>query len=774
MSGRDETALSAQAGRWAAWLTANPETSWSDVVRTAALHRTHFDARAAIRASGIAEAAEALSALAEGRSHPAVSVAGMATAERRAGKLAMLFTGQGSQRLIMGRDMYGKPGLEAFTQAFDAAAMACDMHLERSLTEVMWSQEPDDGASALLHLTRYTQPALFVLETALFRQWQAWGVQPDVLLGNSIGELVAAHVAGVLSLEDAAALVCARGRLMDELATAGGAMASLQASEEEVRTALGELPAAHEARVDVAGLNTPTQTVVSGDAEAADALVARFEAMGRKATRLTVSHAFHSPHMDGMLEAFGQVAAGLTYVQPSLPVISNVTGKPADVEAGELVSADYWVKHVRQAVRFVDGVGATLDAGATTFLECGPDGVLCGLAAGCVAENEELASQVAMLPSLRKNQDELPALVSALSGLHVRRCRIDWQALYAGTGAGRVDLPTYAFQRQRYRLEAARSSDTSDLGLSSAEHPLLDAAVQLADSDGLLLTGRLSLWKHPWLADHTVFGTVLLPGTGMLELALAAARAVGCSMVSDLTLAAPLVLPQRGTVRVQLRVEASDAEDRRAVTLYSRGEDASPDTPWTRHATGVLAPGAAAEPDVDETLLAWPPSGATALEMTDLYPRLAARGLAYGPAFQGLTEAWRLGEEIYARVVLPAALTETAQDYGMHPALLDAALHPIAAGFEAAGSEQVLLPFAWSDVTLHATGASELRVRLRLPSSSEDETNASLVLADPQGQPVATMAELRLRRATAEQVLKAARTESQHLYRGGLATGGAA
>ena len=231
----------------------------------------------------------------------------------------------------MGRGLYGRPGFEIFTKAFDAAAAACDAHLDQSLRRVMWSTEPDNASPALMDQTRYTQPALFALEVALFRQWEGWGVRPQIVLGHSIGELVCAHVAEVLSLEDAAALVCARGRLMQELATAGGKMASLEASEEETRAALDELSAVSRAQLDIAGLNTPRQTVISGGADAVEALVRHFEAKGRKVTRLTLSHAFHSVHMDGMLEAFGNVAERLTYHPPTLTVMSNVTGKQADV-----------------------------------------------------------------------------------------------------------------------------------------------------------------------------------------------------------------------------------------------------------------------------------------------------------------------------------------------------------------------------------------------------------------------------------------------------------
>ena len=469
VSGRDEAALRAQAGRWAAWLSAHPDVAWADVVRTAALHRTHFEKRAAVFVEDIAQATPALTALAEGRPHTAVTLGQVS-----GGGLAMLFTGQGSQRLGMGRGLHGRPGFEIFTGAFDAATAACDAHLDQSLQQVMWSMEPESASGALLDQTRYTQPALFALEVALFRQWQGWGVRPQIVLGHSVGELVCAHVAEVLSLEDAAALVCARGRLMHELATPGGKMASLEASEEETRVALAELSEALRAEVDMAGLNTPNQTVISGSADAVEALVCHFEAKGRKVARLKVSHAFHSAHMDGMLEAFGKVAERVAYHPPTLTVISNVTGKPADVARGELVTPDYWVKHVRQPVRFAEGVRSAVQAGARMLLECGPQGILGAMSAECVSPaepaNEDLG-RIAILASLHKGEEER-TILAALGGLHAHGHGIDWTSLLEGSGSGRVDLPTYAFQRQRYWLEA----DLNGMAEATASQPTLSMA----------------------------------------------------------------------------------------------------------------------------------------------------------------------------------------------------------------------------------------------------------------------------------------------------------
>ena len=305
--------------------------------------------------------------------------------------------------------------------------------------------------------------------------------------------------------------------------------------------------------------------------------------------------------------------------------------------------------------------------------------------------------------------------------LHTQGYAVSWGTLLAEVAGPVVALPTYAFQRQRYWLEPARSlADVAAAGLSPSPHPLLGAATTLANQDGVLFTTRLSLADHPWLADHTVFGNVLLPGTAVLELALAAAQAVGGCTVAELMQSAPLVLTLQGAVRLQLFAGEPDGTGARAFALYSRDDAAAEDAPWTCHATGLLGagkdPGVAADSGV--ALEEWPPAGAAAVDLTEFYPKLASQGFGYGPAFQGLVEAWRKGSTLYGRAVLPERIAATAGDYGIHPALLDAGLHLLATAWfsnEEAGRGEVLLPFAWSDVALQATGSAELRICVELP-----------------------------------------------------------
>ncbi|UYB38151.1 SDR family NAD(P)-dependent oxidoreductase [Streptomyces sp. Je 1-4] len=747
ISGRSEAALRAQAARLSAHLKDRPELDPRDVGRSLATTRSPFEHRAVVLGEDRETLLDRLDALGRGEPQGKI-VAGLATSE---GSLAFLFTGQGAQRVQMGRELY--EDFPVFAEAFDAVCAHFDGELTSPLRSVVFAADGDAEADAesdaeALHRTEFTQPALFAVEVALFRLVESFGVRPDYLVGHSIGELAAAHVAGVLSLEDACRLVAARGRLMQAL-PAGGAMVALQATEAEVAPLL----AGRERRVSIAAVNGPQAVVVSGEESVVADIAGRFESEGRKVKRLQASHAFHSPLMEPMLDAFRSVAESLAFAEPRIPVVSNVTGTLATAE--ELTSPDYWVRHVRGAVRFADGIRWLEKHEVTRFLEIGPDGTLTAMAQGCLDGHADHL----LVPALRKDRSEVTGLLTALGHAHARGVTVDWATFFAG--ARHTDLPTYAFQHQRYWLGLAHTNATNlgAAGLQAAEHPLLAATMTLADSHSVVFTGRLCAQDHPWLADHVVDGSLLVPGTAFLELALRAADQAGCDHVESLTVEAPLVLPAHEAVQLQMRIQEPDLHGARTLTLHSCriGSTGVAEEPWVRHATGVLGAG-----DHRETFdfAVWPPEGARPVPTDGLYEAFADAGIDYGPAFRGLRAVWRRDGDLFATVEIPEAAE--ASSFGLHPALLDTVLHALALE----GDETAVLgqqPLSWQNVKLYALGATVLRAHM----STSADGGVSLQLADAVGQPVAEIASLTRQPMTAELFSRARQggTHSDALYR---------
>ncbi|MFE9414013.1 beta-ketoacyl synthase N-terminal-like domain-containing protein, partial [Streptomyces sp. NPDC006704] len=744
VSAANAAALAAQASGLLGVLEGADAPEPADVAVALATTRAQLEHRAVVVGTGRDELVTGLRALASGEAQPGGVVRGV----RAEGRLAFLFTGQGAQRVCMGRELAA--AFPMFATALDEVCAHLDPLLDRPLKDVLFAAE-GSAEAALLDQTAYAQPALFAIETALFRLAEALGVRPDLLAGHSIGEISAAHAAGVFSLADACTLVAARGRLMQALPE-GGVMAALQTTEEEALTLLEGIE-----DVTIAAVNGPRAVVVSGAATSVDKVVEAVRAQGGKTTHLKVSHAFHSPLMDPMLDDFRDVLTGLTYHEPRIPIVSNVTGHTATPD--QLTSPEYWVTHVREAVRFADGIQALAAEGATTFLEIGPDAVLTAMASDALPDQESTA----FIPLLRRNRSEETETLTALARLWTTGHTVNWAAAHANTPTRPVDLPTYPFQRQHYWINAvADQADVTSAGLASARHPLLGAAITLPESSAVVLTGRIGLPSHPWLADHAVMGTTILPGTACVELALRAGDQVGCGLLEELTLEVPLALPSRGSRDLRVSVGEADASARRTVGVYSRGQDAAPDDAWTRHASGLLAVGTGASGHGAD-LSVWPPAGAAAIDVRRLYASLAADGLEYGPVFRGLRAAWRRGGDVFAEVVLPEEAHGDARAFGLHPALLDAALH--ATELLGDGSREpgrgAALPFAWSDVSLHASGATALRIRVAAVEGSADAT--TLDLADAAGAPVATVRAMVARPVSVEQIASA-RADSLPLY----------
>jgi acyl transferase domain-containing protein/NADPH:quinone reductase-like Zn-dependent oxidoreductase/acyl carrier protein len=789
LSGKGDGALRAQAERLREFVVGDAGLRMVDV-GCALANRPVFEQRAVVIGGDRDELLGGLSALASGA--PAAGVVEALTQPSDAAGLAFLFTGQGSQRVGMGRELYEVFGV--FRDALDELCVEFDAHLERPLLDVLFASagSPDAG---LLDQTLFTQAGLFALEVALFRLVESWGIRPDFLMGHSIGELAAAHVAEVLSREDACALVAARGRLMGALPE-GGAMVSIRASEQEVAQAL----AGHEGQIALAAVNGPASVVISGDERAVLDLAGVWQERGAKTKRLLVSHAFHSPRMDAMLGEFAEVAQGLSFSAPRIPIVSNLTGEPLSDEQAR--SAQYWVRHVRGTVRFVDGVRWLEAQGVRRFLELGPDGVLSAMVQDCPSGHDVRkpgsagqngsadgagraaapdGGPVMAVPLLRGERPEAQAVVGSLAVLWVHGIDVDWGVFFQGSGARRVKLPTYAFQRERYWLPAGGASvgDLAAAGQAAASHPLLGAMVELADGEWLF-TGRVSLLSHPWLVDHAVLGSVLLAGTVFLELALSAGERVGCAVVRELTLEAPLLLSDESAVRLQVAIGEPDESGVRSVRIHSCREDSAEhiaEKLWTCHASGTLAPaeavlnGRAAAVQERARLLtepAWPPRDAQAIAVDDLYDVLAERGFEYGPAFQGVQALWRRGGDLFAEVVLPTEQHDGAASFGVHPALLDSAFHAglsVLVGGESAEHSGALatarLPFSFNGVELYGAGASRLRVTL-----SETGADAvSLVVADDTGGLLASVDSLVVREVSAAQLSAVGGEQRNSLFR---------
>ncbi|MEV0074166.1 MULTISPECIES: type I polyketide synthase [unclassified Amycolatopsis] len=715
LSAHTGTALRAQAARLRDHLAGHPDLPPGDVARTLATGRAHLDHRAVVLDPAAAD--PALAALAESGADglPASTVAGSVVPDPR---VVFVFPGQGSQWAGMAVELLDSAPV--FRAAFRDCEAALAPYVDWSPTAVL-REEP--GAPELTRVD-VVQPLLFAVIVALAAQWQAAGVHPAMVVGHSQGEIAAAYVCGALSLADAAKVVALRSKAIGELMAGRGDMVSIPLPVEQVRELVAEYPD----KLAVAVVNGPSSTAVSGDLDALDAIVATCEAAGVRARRLAIGYASHCPQVSVVRERLLAELAEITPRRSELPFVSAVTGAVFDTSG---LDAEYWYRNLHEPVEFTRATTAALDQGLGVFVEVSPHPVLVPVVQQIL---DAADADAAVTGTLRRGEGGPARFLRSVAEMWVRGATVDWPALFAGSGTTMVQLPTYAFQRTRYWLEQLPTTgDPASAGLLPAGHPLLGASVTLADGDGLLLTGRLSRKDQPWLADHEVAGSTLLPGTAFVELAVRAGDQVGRSCVEELTLRRPLVLPADDSpVQVQIRVGTAGADGRSPLGVHSSRDGHT----WDLHATGTLAERPAQHV---AALGTWPPPGAEEIGTTDVYADLAGSGLRYGPAFQGLHRAWRLGTDLFAEVRLPEPARPDG--FGIHPALLDAGLHVMALGAPAGGQRVVRLPFSWAGATLHASGATSVRVRL----TRTGEEAVALDVFDDAGAPVASVAELTLR-----------------------------
>ncbi|QDY80135.1 type I polyketide synthase [Streptomyces qinzhouensis] len=740
LSARTAEALRAQGQRLLTRLREHETLTPVDVGWSLAATRARFEHRAALFGADRERLTAALRRLADGAESPDV-VRGTAHAPART---VFVFPGQGSQWPGMAVGLLASSPV--FAQRMQECSRALSPHVEWSLTDVLRGAPDAPG----LDRVDVVQPVLFAVMVSLAALWRAHGVEPDAVIGHSQGEIAAACVAGALSLADAAKVVALRSRALLELSGTGG-MATLALCAEEA----GELAARWEGRLSVAAHNSPGSTVVSGDAQALAELLSLCEERGVWARRIAVDYASHSPHVDRLRERLSAELADIRPRPGTLPFCSTVTG--GVIETGGL-DASYWFRNLRRPVRFAPALESLLRNEHTALVEISPHPVL---AMGMQEITETAGSPAAVLSTLRRDDGGMDRFHRALAEAHVHGVPADWTTVFAGTGARPVDLPTYAFQHERFWLDETSGSrpGIAVSGQDASGHPLLGAQTFLADSGQLLLTGRLSRHSHPWLADHAVRGTVLLPGTAFLDLALHAATLLGCDRVGELVLEQPLVLPGNDAVRIQIAA-APSSDGTYTLRVHSRAENAADGTPWTRHASGLLSAGSPAPPTAPSGE-PWPPPGAAPVDISDLYPRLPDTGYEYGPAFRNLKAVWRDGDTILAEAALDREQHADAGRFVLHPALLDAVLHALLADFHG-GTDGLTLPFSWHDVGLHAAGATRVRARL-VPGS---DGTVGVTVSDPTGAPVAHAGALVLR-PVSEKALRSSAIAETALHRVG-------
>ncbi|MFF0818740.1 SDR family NAD(P)-dependent oxidoreductase [Rhodococcus sp. NPDC003318] len=614
------------------------------------------------------------------------------------------FPGQGSQWVGMGAELLDSaPVFAEWIERIDAAVVAAG---GASVIEVLRTGEGVDRVDVI-------QPVLFAVMVSLAQLWRSCGVEPAAVIGHSQGEIAAACVAGILSVEDAARLVVLRSAALTAL-SGDGAMASVWCSAEEAERRMGP-------GLSVATMNGPLSTTVCGPVEEVVAFVADCERDGLRARRIDVDYASHSEQVERIRDAL--VAVEVSPGSGVVPLWSTVTDGWVD---GADLDSGYWYRNLREPVRFGQGVEALAGLGYGVFVEVSPHPVLTGAMQDCV---DVAGGSSVVVESLRRDQGGFDRFLRSVGVAFTAGVDVDWRSVVGG-GGGVIDLPTYAFQHTPYWLEP-----TGAQAQSTVDHPLLGDTVELPDRGGFVHTIRLSLSTHPWLTDHRVHDHAIVAGAALVEMVLRAAEHVDCGDIEELVIHTPLLIPESesGTVVVRTVTGSAAESGARAVTIHSEtnGE-------WIRHASATVVPALQSVPRW-ETL--WPPLGAEPIPLDGVYDTLRKHGIGYGHAFRGMRAMWRNGQTLFAEVALPESEHTAIRQYGIHPALLDATLHPVVQDelVRESADHAVKLPFVWSGVRLYATGATTLRVTLAPNGAGATRVQAT----DVSGAPVVLIESLK-------------------------------
>ncbi len=756
LSARSDEALRAAAGQMADFLADQPADELANAAYTANNGRARLSQRLAAAAATVEDASAKLRAFASGEAAAGVSASG-ARVERQ--RVVFMFTGQGAQYVGMGRLLYD-------TQpTFRAALDACDSILQRHLPGGLLPALYGEDAGSRLHHTAYTQPALFALEYALAQLWMSWGIQPHAVVGHSVGEFTAACIAGVFSLEDGLNLIAERGRLMGAL-PAGGAMVAAMADEPAVAEVIQALGGA----VVIATLNGPQNTVISGAEDAAAAAAAALNAQGIKTQRLNVSHAFHSPLMAPMLPEFERALAGVSFSRPRLPLAANASGALA---GDELAGPAYWLRQARGVVRFADDIRALHEAGYRTFLELGPGTTLLSM-------GQRVVDDGVWLPSLREKRDDWSVLLGSLGKLYTLGAEVDWEGFDRDYQRRRVTLPTYAFQRQRYWVETAPARRSVAGAARSGGHPLLGQALYSPLHPEIVYSQTIGALSPRLLTDHRIYAAAVFPGTGYLELALAAGAALGPGRVvlRDVEIQQPLLLAADDSYLLQTIISPITPARCQFQIFSAEPGDSAAAAPhqWTRHASGYIELAAAALDAADTPLLAALRAGCTEeVSVTDYYARLSALGLNYGDSFRSIRALWfdpGTGS-VLGHIRLAEHLAAEAEDYYLHAGMLDSCFHllGIALRGEGAGDSTFFLPMGLHSLTFYQKGGAAFWAAAALRPAADPQADTRLgdvYLYAEDGAPIAVLNGLALRRANQRVLNQFAQTDfSDWLYTAG-------
>ncbi|MCV9879627.1 type I polyketide synthase [Brenneria izbisi] len=738
IAAKTDTALRKKAAQLRAYLANQPALDPINVGYSLGVSRSQFPYRAAVRGQSQEALLKGLQALENGQAHPTLTVGASPVGE--SGKLFFVFPGQGSQWLEMGMDLYN--AFAVYRQAIDEVDNALRAYVDWSLIDVLRGS-PDTPP---LDRVDVVQPALFAVMTALARLWQSFGFTPHAVVGHSQGEIAAAYIAGALSLQDAIRIVALRSTLM--LSQSGhGAMATLGLSEEQTRAFL----APDDGEITLAVFNSPSSTVVSGNAKSIETLLRRCKKERIRAKRIAVDVAGHSPQLDTLRPILMELFSGLKPNATRIPFYSTVDGHAPDTPLnGTTLDAKYWCDNLCCPVRFFDTISALSKSGKAAFLECSPHAVL------LPALEETTDSAATIVGSIQRNKPAVACLTQAMAHLYVNGHNLNWRALHPT--ASLVDIPTYPFEHRHYWLTPPAAGNVATVGQRPSEHALLSAIIDLPDDEGVLLTGRIGLASQPWLADHAATGVALVPGTAYLDMVRYAALLTDYHKIEELVIQTPLVLLEQGELDLQLRVGRPDDRGQRAVTIHARrhSDEEIDASEWTLYANALLQRDASKQ-DRPFDNADWPPSGSEPLDLVRLHQRLSAAGYEYGSAFNGLSAAWRNGDSLYAEASLPEELSTNG--HLLHPALLDTVLHTIALpDSEDDDATTLRLPFALSGVTMTDKQPRQLRARLHLKTND----NISLVATDETGETVISIETLNLRETTRDKLRHQLRIQPEY------------